>query len=81
MIENLIPWMEAFPLLAGVVLLFISSDIPRRYAVYTATAVIVAGSVLLAWKSNQNTMVLDGFAHNISLGMLIVEALIVGFLV
>jgi ech hydrogenase subunit A len=81
MIENLIPWMVAFPLLAGVVLLFISSDILRRYAVYAATAAIMAGSVLLAWKSNQNTMVLDGFAHSISLSMLIVEALIASFIV
>ncbi|NOU36838.1 MAG: hydrogenase [Kiritimatiellaceae bacterium] len=81
MIENLIPWMVAFPLLAGVVLLFISSDILRRYAVYAATAVVMAGSVLLAWKSNQNTMGLDGSAHNISFVMLAVEALIASFLI
>ena len=48
MIENLIPWMVAFPLLAGIVLLFISGDALRRYAVYAATAAIMAGSVLLA---------------------------------
>jgi len=81
MIENLIPWMVVFPLLAGIVLLFISSDTLRRYAVYAATAAIMAGSILLAWKSNQNTMVLDGFAHNISLVMLVVEALIASFVV
>ncbi|MFA6173806.1 MAG: proton-conducting transporter membrane subunit [Kiritimatiellales bacterium] len=80
MIENLIPWMVAFPLLAGIVLLFISGDTLRRYAVYAATAAIMAGSILLAWKSNQNTMLLDGFAHNISLVMLVVETLIAGFL-
>ena len=81
MIENLIPWMVAFPLLAGIVLLFISGDALRRYAVYAATAAIMAGSVLLAWKSNQSTTLLDGFAHNISFGMLIVEALIASYIV
>jgi ech hydrogenase subunit A len=80
MIENLIPWMVAFPLLAGVVLLFISGDTLRRYAVFAATAAIMAGSVLLAFQSNPNTAVLDGFAHNISFVMLAVEVLIVGFL-
>ncbi len=81
MIENLIPWMVAFPLLAGIVLFFISSDTLRRYAVYAFTAVIMAGSILLAWKSNQNTTLLDGSAHSISLAMLVVEALIAGFIV
>ena len=81
MIENLIPWMVVFPLLAGVVFLFISNNVLRRYAVYAATAVIMIGSVFLAWKSNQNTMLLDGSAHTISLAMLAIEALIVGFIV
>ena len=81
MIENLIPWMVAFPLLAGIVLLFISGDTLRRYAGYAATATIMAGSILLAWKSNQNTAVLDGVAHNISLVMLVVEALIASFII
>ncbi|MEI8207188.1 MAG: proton-conducting transporter membrane subunit, partial [Kiritimatiellales bacterium] len=81
MIQNLIPWMIVFPLLAGAVLFFISSDTLRRYAVYAATAVIMAGSILLAWKSNQNTMVVDGVAHSISFAMLVVEALIASFIV
>lgn len=81
MIQNLIPWMIAFPLLAGIVLFFISSDTLRRYAVYAATVVIMAGSILLAWKSNQNTTVLDSSAHSISLVMLAVEALIASFIV
>jgi ech hydrogenase subunit A len=81
MVENLIPWLVAFPLLAGIVLFFISSDTLRRYAVYAATAVMMAGSILLAWKSNQNTAVLDGSAHGISFTMLAIEVLIVCFLV
>ncbi|MCC7300119.1 MAG: NADH-quinone oxidoreductase subunit L, partial [Verrucomicrobia bacterium] len=52
----------------------------RRYAVYAAAATIMAGAVLLALNPGQNTMVLDGAAHNISLIMLAVESLIVIFL-
>ena len=81
MIEHLIPWMVAFPLLAGIVLLFISSDPLRRRAVYAATGVLMAGSVLLAWKSNPNTLVLDASAHRISQAMFILEALIAGYIV
>ena len=81
MLENLIPWMIAFPLLAGVVLFFISGDAIRRYAVYAATGAIMVGSVLLAWQSSQNTTVLDSFAHGISLAMLAIEVLITGFIV
>ena len=81
MTGNLVPWMVAFPLLAGVVLFFISSDTLRRYAVYAATAVIMAGSILLAWTSHQNTMILDGMAHSISLVMLAVEVLAAGYIV
>ena len=80
MIEHLIPWMVAFPLLAGIVLLFISSDILRRKAVYAATGAIMAGAVLMAWKPGQNTLILDGAAHGIGLGMLAVEALIAVYL-
>ena len=81
MIENLIPWMVAFPLVAGIVLLFISGDTLRRYAVYAFTGAIMVGSILLAWKSHPNTTLLDGSAHTISLGMLAVETLIASFIV
>jgi ech hydrogenase subunit A len=81
MLQSLIPWMIAFPLLAGVVLYFVSGDMIRRYLVYAATAVIMAGSVLLAWQSTQDTKVLDGSAHGISLAMLGIEVLITLFIV
>jgi ech hydrogenase subunit A len=81
MIEHLIPWMVVFPLVVGIVLLFITGDTVRRYAIYAFTATIMAGSILLALKSNPNTALLDGFAHNISWGMLVVETLIASFIV
>jgi ech hydrogenase subunit A len=81
MIENLIPGMVIFPLIAGVILLFISNDTVRRYLVYAFSAVLIAGAILLAFNPNPSTTLLDGLSHNISWGMLAVETLIACFIV
>ncbi|MEI6971718.1 MAG: proton-conducting transporter membrane subunit [bacterium] len=80
MISNMIPWVVGFPPLAGLALFLIRKDTLRRYVVYAATAIIGVGSVVFACNATQDTTVLDHSSHAISLIMLVIESLIVGYL-
>ena len=80
MMGSLIPWMVCFPLLAGIVLFFVSNDRFRRNAVYAASGVIMAGAILLAWHGGQNGQPSAGLAHSISVAMFGLECLIAGYL-
>jgi len=80
MMDNLLPGLVAFPLLAGLVLLFVGNDALRRVFVYVATGAIMVGSVLLAVHPGPATTILDGSAHGIGQIMFVVEALIAVYL-
>ena len=80
MMDNLLPGLVAFPLLAGLVLLFVGNDALRRVFVYVATGAIMVGSVLLAVHPGPATTILDGSAHGIGQVMFVVEALIAVYL-